>query len=66
MPPYEACNLHVDSLGNYCANWTIVNNKLLCKPTVLHTSEPKKNKLNRQPKRLMLFIMVNSVKNYSH
>ena len=29
---------------NYCANWTIVNSKLLCIPTVLHTSEHKKNK----------------------
>ena len=28
---------------NYCTNWTIVNNKLLCKQTVLHTSESNKN-----------------------
>ena len=39
-----------------------MNNKLLCKPTVLHTSESIQNKLNRQPRRLMLFIMVNSAK----
>ena len=37
---------------NHCANWTIVDNKLLCKPTVLPTSEPKKNKLpTSEPKK---------------
>ena len=51
---------------NFCANWTIVNNKLLCKQTVLHISEPKKNKSIDNQSDSCYFIMVNSTKNINH
>ena len=38
--------------------------ELLCKPIVLHTSGHMNNKHQRQLKRLMLFIMVNSAKTF--
>ena len=47
---------------NYCANWTNVNNKLLCKPTV---SEHKKNKSIDNQSDSCYFIMVNSMKTFS-